>query len=99
MYQSNKNTPRNTHMDPLYKSLRIMKFNEIRKFELCKLAYSLKEKLLLKPILEMFHNNKRTIHQYPMRHKKIPIVKKNNNTKVTLIIKVSYVKVLYTLEN
>ena len=32
------NTPRNTPSDPLFKSLKIMKFNEIKKFELCKLA-------------------------------------------------------------
>ena len=50
------NTPRNTPSDPLFKSLKIMKFNEIKKFEFCKLAYSLKEKELPVPLIELFNN-------------------------------------------
>ena len=40
-----KNAPRNSPIEPIYKLLRIMKFTELRKFELCKLAYSVKERL------------------------------------------------------
>ena len=40
------NKPKRTPSDPLFKSLKIMKFNEIKKFELCKLAY----KLTLRPL-------------------------------------------------
>ena len=33
-----------------------MKFNEIKRFELCTLAYNLKEKELPMPLLELFNN-------------------------------------------
>ena len=37
------------------KSLKIMKFEEIEHFELCKLLFCVKEKLVPTPILNMFH--------------------------------------------
>ena len=43
------------HTDPMFKSLKIMKFEEIENFELCKLLFCVKEKLLPAPILNMFH--------------------------------------------
>ena len=48
--------PRNSPIEPFYKLLRIMKFTKLRKFELCKLAYSVKERLSLEPIIELFNS-------------------------------------------
>ena len=56
------NTPRNTPSDSLFKSLKIMKFNEIKRFELCKLAYNLKEKELPVPLIELFNNSGKKTH-------------------------------------
>ena len=38
------------HTDPMFNTLKIMKFDEIEKFELCKLLFCVKEKLLPAPI-------------------------------------------------
>ena len=56
------NTPKNTPSDPLFKSLKIMKFNEIKRFELCKLAHNLKEKELPMPLMELFNDNSKKKH-------------------------------------
>ena len=46
--------PYKTHTDPLFNSLKIMKFEEIRWLEQCKLTYKIRKKLLPKPIIELF---------------------------------------------
>ena len=74
------NTPRNSPSDPLFKSLKIMKFNEIKKFELCKLAYSLKEKTLPIPLIELFNKCGKKTHRYPTRFKQLPNIKKHSRT-------------------
>ena len=73
------NMPKNTPSDPLFKSLKIMKFNEIKRFELCKLAHNLKEKELPKPLMELFNNDKKT-HRYHTRFKQLLNIKKHMGT-------------------
>ena len=53
------NIPKRQHTDPVFKKLRIMKIEDLIKFELCKLAYQVKENLLPKPILDLFNVNKK----------------------------------------
>ena len=53
------NIPKRQHTDPVFKKLRIMKIEDLIKFELCKLAYQIKENLLPKPILDLFNVNKK----------------------------------------
>ena len=65
------NIPKRQHTDPVFKNLRIMMIEDIIKFELCKLAYCVKEKLLPTPILELFNSDKKT-HQYNTRYKNVP---------------------------
>ena len=55
------NIPKRQHTDPVFKKLRIMKIEDLIKFELCKLAYQVKENLLPKPILDLFNVNKNTL--------------------------------------
>ena len=74
------NMPKNTPSDPLFKSLKIMKFNEIKRFELCKLAHNLKEKELPKPLMELFNNNCKKTHRYHTRFKQLPNIKKHTGT-------------------
>ena len=62
-----------------------MTIDEINKFELCKLAYGLKHKLLPEPIITMFNEAEGKKHRYPIRQKNLPKIKKN--TQVRNIIK------------
>ena len=48
-----------------------MKIKDLIRFELCKLAYQVKENLLPKPILDLFNVNKK-IHWYNTRFKNAP---------------------------
>ena len=54
------NIQKRQHTDPVFKKLRIRKIEDLIKFELCKLAYQVKENLLPKPILDLFNLNKNT---------------------------------------
>ena len=47
-----------------------MSIDEINKFELCKLAYGVKHKLLPVPIIAMFNEAGGKTHRYPTRQKK-----------------------------
>ena len=71
--------PHNTHTDPLFKSLKIMKFEELRRLEQCKLAYKIKNKLLPKPILELFDSLGKKTHHYNTRQKNLPNIKKHKS--------------------
>ena len=66
-------------MDTLFNTLEIMKFTKIRKFELCKLAYSLKEKLLPEPLIELFNIYGKKTHCYSTRYKKLPNIKRHKS--------------------
>ena len=74
------NKPKMTPSDPLFKSLKIMKFNEIKKFELCKLAHKLKENELPKPLMDLFNNPGKKTHRYQTRFKQLPNIKKHTGT-------------------
>ena len=65
------NIPKWHHTDPVFKKLRIIKIEDLIKFELCKLAYQVKENLLPKPILDLFNVSKKT-HWYNTRFKNVP---------------------------
>ena len=60
-------SPPNTHTDPLFKSQKIMKFEELRRLEQCNLIYKIKNKLLPKPILELFNSLGKKTHHYNTR--------------------------------
>ena len=66
-------------MDPIFKSLKIMKIDEIQHFKTCKLAYCIKDKLLPTPILKMFHSNGAKSHTYNTRYKNLPNIKKHTS--------------------
>ena len=57
-----------------------MKFNEIKKFELCKLAHRLKENELPKPLIDLFNNSSKKTHRYQTRFKQLPNIKKHTGT-------------------
>ena len=46
-----------THTDPVFINIRIMMIEYIIKFESCKIAYCVKEKLLPTPILKLFNSD------------------------------------------
>ena len=71
--------PHNTHTDPLFKSLKIMKFKDLMQLEQCKLAYKIKNKLLPKPILELFDSIGKKTHQYNTRQKNLPNIKRHKS--------------------
>ena len=71
------NSKKNSHTDPQFKSLKIMKINEINRYELCKLAYRVKEKLLPKALLEMFDAQGKKMHKYSTRYKNLPNIMKH----------------------
>ena len=54
-----------------------MSIDEINKFELCKLAYGVKHKLLPVPIIAMFNEAGGKTHRYPTRQKNLPNIKKH----------------------
>ena len=74
------NKSKRTPSDPLFKSSKIMKFNEIRKFELCKLAHKLKENELPTPLADLFNNSCKKTHRYCTRFKQLPNIKKHTST-------------------
>ena len=49
-----------------------MKISKINRYELCKLAYRVKEKLLPKALLEMFDAQGKKTHKYSTRYKNLP---------------------------
>ena len=67
----------------------IMSIDEINKFELCKLAYGVKHKLLPVPIIAMFNEAGGKTHRYPTRQK---IYQTSRNTKVMSTTKAFSVK-------
>ena len=56
-----------------------MKIKEIEHFEHSKLGYCIKEKLLPKPILNMFHAYGRKTHPYNTRNKDLPNIKRHKS--------------------
>ena len=56
-----------------------MSIDEINKFELCKLAYGVKQKLLPVPIIAMFNEAGGKMHRYPTRQKNLPNIKKHKS--------------------
>ena len=73
------NKPKNHHTDPLFKELKIMKIKELEHFESSKLAFCIKEKLLPRPIIKMFHTYGRKNHPYNTRNKDLPNIKKHKS--------------------
>ena len=61
----------------MFNTLKIMKFDEIEKFELCKLLFCVKEKLIPAPIYNMFNTLGEKTHGYNTRYKNVPNIKKN----------------------
>ena len=57
-----------------------MKINEISKYELCKLAYKVKEKLLPHALLEMFDSQDKKTHKYLTRNKNLQNIMKHTST-------------------
>lgn len=74
------NSKKNSHADPMFKSLEIMKIDEKCKYKLCKLAYRVKEKLLPEPILEIFDSLGKEKHHYATQHKHLPNIKKHTGS-------------------
>ena len=68
------------HTDPMFNTLKIMKFDEIEKFELCKLLFCVKEKLIPAPIYNMFNTLGEKTHGYNTRYKNVPNIKKHTST-------------------
>ena len=68
-----------------------MKFDEIKCFEQCKLAFSVKEKLLPSPIWEMFDQPGKENNTDTKQDLKISQI--SRNIKVRIITIVSYAKV------
>ena len=56
-----------------------MKFTELRKFELCKLAYSVNERLSPEPIIELFNSCGKKTHNYFTRYKNLWNIKKHKS--------------------
>ena len=56
-----------------------MKFTEMHKYELCKLGYSLKEKLLPEPLIKLFKNYGKKTHHYSTRYKNLPNIKRHKS--------------------
>ena len=71
--------PHYTHTDPLFKSLKIMKFEDLRCLEQCKLAYKVKNKLMPKAIMELFDSLGKKKHQYNTREKNLPNIKRHKS--------------------
>lgn len=86
-----QNKPRNYPTDILFNNLEIIKFTEIQKFELCKLAHSLKEQLLPEPLIKLFNTHGKKTHTIIQLDTRTYQILKD--IKVMNIIKTSYVKV------
>ena len=81
--------PKTHHTDPLFKILRIMKIDEIYHFGTSKLGYMIKNKLVPKPITDMFHSFGKKKQNYNTRQKSLPNIQ---NIPVQTIIKAFCVK-------
>ena len=57
-----------------------MKISKISKYELCKLAYRVKEKLLPHALLEMFDTQGKITLKYSTRNKNLPNIMKHIST-------------------
>ena len=71
--------PCNSHTDPLFKSLKIMKFEDITQLEQSKLTYKIKNKLMPIPILQLFDTLGKKTHQYNTREKHLLNIKKHKS--------------------
>ena len=69
----------NSHTDPLFKLLKIMKFDDITRLEQSKLAYKIKNKLMPTPILELFDTLGKKSHRYNTRERHLPNIKKHKS--------------------
>ena len=88
--------PHYTHRDLLFKSLKIMKFEDLRHLEQCKLTYKIKNKLMPKPILELFDSlGKKNINTTPGKR----IDQTLKGIKVTCIIKAFYANAYHIIMN
>ena len=68
----------NAVTDPLFKSMRILKLQDIITLEQCKLGYQLKQNSLPKLIQNLFENRGgKKQHHYPTTHKNLPNVQKH----------------------
>ena len=56
-----------------------MRFTEIIDYELCKLGFNLKEKLLPAPIIKLFENCSKKTHPYSTRNKNLPNIRKHKS--------------------
>ena len=57
-----------------------MKIKEITKYELCKLAFKVKNKLLPHALLDTFDTYGKKTHKYPTRNKNLPNIMKHTST-------------------
>ena len=73
------NKPKTFPTGNLFKSLRIMRFTEIIEYELCKLGFNLKEKLLPEPLIKLFENCSKKTHPYSTRNKNLPNIRKHKS--------------------
>ena len=74
-----------------------MNFTELKKFELCKLAYNVKEKQSPDPIIELFNSSGKKTHRYFTRYKNLPNIKKHKSCEYNnsfLCKSISYLKEL-----
>ena len=70
---------RTSHTDPLFKQLKIIKFDDIVRLEQCKLAYKIKNRLMPTPILELFNTLGKKTHRYNTRQKSLPNIKRHKS--------------------
>ena len=68
------------HTDPMFNTLKIMKFDEIEKFETLQTLFCVKEKLIPAPIYNMFNTLGEKTHGYNTRYKNVPNIKKHTST-------------------
>ena len=73
------NKPKTYPTGNLFKSLRIMRFSEIIEYELCKLGFNLKEKLLPEPLINLFESCSKKTHLYLTRNKTLPNIRKHKS--------------------
>ena len=73
------NKTNTSHTDPLFKSLKIMKVDELIQLEQSKLAYKIKNRLMPVPILELFDRLGKKTHRYDTRQKHLPNIKQHKS--------------------
>ena len=84
-----QNKPKTYPTANLFKNLQIMRFTDILEYELCKLGFSLKEKLLPVPLIDLFENYGKNFTSTQLEIKICPILK---DTKAMNTTKVSYAR-------